>query len=110
MLKPARLCLALAALTALIVQPAVAAPAAETESRQITYNSWSSTSDFAHGIKAGVRPAHGAITFTQPAGTTTYTDPFGDGTARSYEYADWISPVVRPGFGLTELVASWNAT
>lgn len=111
----ARLCaLVLTAATTLTVQPASAlagaAHDAPSSNRLVQYKSWTSTADFAHGTKTGVRPAHGAITFARPAGTLSYTDPFGDGTARNYEYADWISPTVRPGFGLTELVASWNAT
>ena len=28
----------------------------------------------------------------------------------TYEFASWTSPLVAPGFGLTEAVASWNAT
>jgi len=39
-----------------------------------------------------------------------YTDPHAaGGTPVTYEFATWTSPVVAPGFGLTELVASWNA-
>lgn len=45
------------------------------------------------------------------SGTRTYVDPFDtSGTSRTYDVATWTSPVVTPGFGLTELVASWNAT
>ncbi|WP_346054103.1 C39 family peptidase [Amycolatopsis dongchuanensis] len=38
----------------------------------------------------------------RPAGTTS----FG---GRTYEYERWTSPVHRPGFGATQLIASWNA-
>src|SRR5580765_4563716 len=42
--------------------------------------------------------------------TVDYTDPHATaGTPVTYEVATWTSPVVAPGFGLTELVASWNA-
>jgi Peptidase_C39 like family len=110
MSKLARLCiLVLTGVTALTVQPAIPALAAKSAPPLIHYKSWSSTADFAAGTNVGTAPADGAITFAAPAGTTTYTDPFGDQTPRSYEYATWTSPVVTPGFGLTELVASWNA-
>jgi hypothetical protein len=39
-----------------------------------------------------------------------YLDPHGTSTTPvAYDVATWTSPVVHPGFGLTELVASWNA-
>ena len=42
--------------------------------------------------------------------TLDYTDPHAAaGTPVRYEMATWTSPVLVPGFGLTELVASWNA-
>ena len=42
--------------------------------------------------------------------TVDYVDPHGtSSTPVTYDYATWTSPVVSPGFGLTELVASWNA-
>lgn len=43
-------------------------------------------------------------------GTVSYPDPFAPQAAPvTYRVARWVSPVVTPGFGLTELVASWNA-
>jgi hypothetical protein len=42
-------------------------------------------------------------------GTVDYTDPFGQGSARTYETASWTSPEVRPGFVVRELVPSWDA-
>ena len=42
--------------------------------------------------------------------TVDYVDPHGtSSTPVTYELASWTSPVVSPGFGLTELVPSWNA-
>lgn len=102
--------LALAGVTALTAQPAATAATAQPAPRPIQYQSWSSNLDFLRGSNAGTLPFAGAIRLARPTGTTAYTDPFGDGQARDYEYATWTSPVVRPGFGLTELVASWNAT
>ncbi|MEV5964706.1 peptidase C39 family protein [Kribbella sp. NPDC051952] len=78
--------------------------------RQIAYRTWTSTNDFLTGTPAGTTVTDGALTFGTPTGTTSYVDPFGDGTAKSYEQTSWTSPHVSTGFGLTELVASWNAT
>ncbi len=41
-------------------------------------------------------------------GTHRYRDPFGNPTKR-YDYGRWLSPWTTPGFGLTQLVASWAA-
>jgi hypothetical protein len=111
MSKLARLrILVVTALTALSVLSSVPATASKVdEPRLIGYRTWTSDADFATRASAGTAIAGGAISFATSAGTTAYTDPFGDGTARTYEYATWTSPVVTPGFGLTELVSSWNA-
>ncbi|MBA2455728.1 MAG: C39 family peptidase [Nocardioidaceae bacterium] len=61
--------------------------------------------------------AHRHVTFTrldpphQPAidAVRGYADPFGDGTERRYECGTWTSPVLRPGFAVTSVVASWGA-
>jgi hypothetical protein len=78
--------------------------------REIAYRTWTSTTDFLAGQQFGTTVADGALTFGTSTGTTSYVDPFGDGTAKSYDETSWISPHVSTGFGLTELVASWNAT
>jgi hypothetical protein len=78
--------------------------------RQIAYRTWTSTSDFLSGAQAGTTVTDGALTFGTSTGTTSYVDPFGDGTAKTYDQTSWTSPKVSTGFGLTELVASWNAT
>ncbi|TCC64591.1 peptidase C39 family protein [Kribbella pittospori] len=78
--------------------------------RQIAYRTWTSTTDFLAGAQQGTNVTDGALTFGTSTGTTSYVDPFGDGTAKSYDQTSWVSPQVSTGFGLTELVASWNAT
>ena len=78
--------------------------------RQIAYRTWTSTADFLAGAQFGTTVTDGALTFGTSTGTTSYVDPFGDGTAKSYDQTSWVSPPVSSGFGLTELVASWNAT
>ncbi|MEV0283382.1 MULTISPECIES: peptidase C39 family protein [unclassified Kribbella] len=78
--------------------------------RDIAYHTWTSTDDFLAGAHSGTTVADGTLTFGTPDGSTSYVDPFGDGAAKSYDRTTWTSPVVTPGFGLTELIASWNAT
>jgi hypothetical protein len=84
--------------------------AATPQQREITYRTWTSSADFLAGTRSGTTVANGTLRFGSATGTTSYVDPFGDGTAKTYEQASWVSPEVRPGYGLTELVASWNAT
>ncbi|HKS45236.1 MAG TPA: C39 family peptidase [Amycolatopsis sp.] len=44
----------------------------------------------------------GGLRIGRPAGSVSYE-------GRTYEYAQWTSPVWRPGFDATQLIASWNA-
>jgi hypothetical protein len=78
--------------------------------RQVAYRTWTSSADFLAGQQSGTTVADGALRFGTATGSTSYVDPFGDGTAKSYDQTSWVSPQVSTGFGLTELVASWNAT
>jgi hypothetical protein len=74
--------------------PSALESASDTGDRHVSYREWSGR-DVAVGRFSGRRD---------------HVDPFDDtATSRSYDVATWVSPVVRPGFGLTELVASWNA-
>src|SRR5262249_24541712 len=77
--------------------------------RHVGRAAWSG-SGFAAGSAHGVTVSATGIAFASSTGTVDYTDPHAaTPTARTYEFASWVSPVVTPGFGLTELVASWNA-
>jgi hypothetical protein len=101
------------ALSTVIVLTSAAAPtfaAKPAAVPDIAYHAWTTSADFAAGTPQGTTVADDSLTIGAPTGTTSYVDPFGDGTARSYDQASWISPVVQTGFGLTELVGSWNAT
>lgn len=101
------------ALSTVIVLTSAAAPtfaAKPAAVRDIAYHAWTTSADFAAGTPQGTTVADDSLTIGAPTGTTSYVDPFGDGSARSYDQASWISPVVQTGFGLTELVGSWNAT
>ena len=84
--------------------PAEAAPA-----RQISYDQWATAAQFRTGVLAGVRVANGRLRIATPIGTRRYDDPHG-GRTKTYRYGHWTSPWKRPGFGLTELIASWDAT
>ncbi|GAA1639453.1 peptidase C39 family protein [Kribbella alba] len=101
------------ALSTAIVLTGAAAPtfaAKPAAVRDIAYHAWTTSADFAAGTPQGTTVADDSLTIGAPTGTTSYVDPFGDGSARSYDQASWTSPVVQTGFGLTELVGSWNAT
>ncbi|TDU88894.1 peptidase C39-like protein [Kribbella voronezhensis] len=99
-------------ITGLVVLALSATPstAAKSQVREIGFHTWTSSADFLAGTSAGTTVTDGALTIGSATGSTSYVDPFGDGTAKTYEQASWTSPEVRPGFALTELVASWNAT
>ena len=89
-----------AALVAPIVPtaPAAAAPAP----RRIVYAGWSSASDFRAGTLQGVAVNAGGLVVDAPVAVRSYA-------GRRYDVARWVSPWRTPGFGLTELIASWNA-
>jgi hypothetical protein len=81
--------------------------AARVAARQIAYTEWAGDAGFGAGTSAGVRvDAQGGLRLaaaSAPAAQRTY-----EGTR--YDVGRWSSPWASPGFGLTELVASWSAT
>jgi len=80
-----------------------------TPARHIARSTWSGQG-FSAGTPTGVAVSDSGIAFDASTHMIEYTDPHATGgTPRTYEVASWVSPVVPPGFGLTELVASWNA-
>src|SRR4029450_12089004 len=60
--------------------------------REIAYRTWTLTADFLAGAQNGTTVTDGALTFGTSTGTTSYVDPFGDGTAKNYDQTSWISP------------------
>ncbi|MEU0317005.1 C39 family peptidase [Nocardioides sp. NPDC006273] len=99
------------AATTVLVAPTTPVHAAEPETSptDITLTQWDSGDDFAKGRSSHLRPGQsGTLRIGRDAGTTTYTDPFGDGTAKTYEYGTWTSPVVRTGYAIDESVTSWD--
>ncbi|HEV7808361.1 MAG TPA: peptidase C39 family protein [Solirubrobacteraceae bacterium] len=98
----------LAAAAALAPAPASAAKPALVH-RDISMHRWTTGADFAAGSSSGVVTAGGAIAFGTATGSVLYDDQGFGFAARSYDSATWTSGLYGPGFGLTELVASWNA-
>lgn len=88
---------------------AAATDKSEAQGRDITYTRWTSSTDFAAGVAEGAATAGDALTINSPVGTFDYTDPFGDGSTRRYEYARWTSQLLAPGYAATEAIPSWTA-
>ncbi|TXL62242.1 C39 family peptidase [Aeromicrobium terrae] len=69
---------------------------------------WSSTAELSTGYASRLVVADGSMRVGANPKTTTYVDPYGSKTRRTFEYGYWDSPWVDPGFDLTRLVPSWN--
>ena len=89
-------------LAALLAAPAGPAAAATAE-RPIAYSSWDTAGELATGSPQGVRVARDRLRLDAPTMTRTVA-----GT--TYDMGRWTSPWTDPGFALTELVPSWDAT
>ena len=57
---------------------------------------------FRTGASSGLRLKHGALVLKDAPKQRAYH-------GKSYDVGSWTSPAVTPGFGLTQLVASWSA-
>ncbi|MFC6286034.1 peptidase C39 family protein [Nocardioides sp. GCM10027113] len=80
-----------------------AAPTTERAAkRQIARTAWDTGAELRAGTRDGVRVRKGGLRISEASGTRSYN---GD----TYEAGTWTSPWVSPGFGLTELIASWEA-
>jgi hypothetical protein len=90
--------LSLAGMSLLPVGLASAAPA-----REIGYTQWDTGRQLRSGAVAGATVSAGRVVLGEDSGRRRY-----EGT--TYDVGAWTSPWVSPGFGLTELVASWSAT
>lgn len=104
---PIRTLLAVSATLSVAIMPAPASAAHSTSHRAISYHEWTTGAEFARGSFAGAVPVAGSVTFGTAAGRIRYGDAHH--ATRTYQYDTWTSPVFKPGFGLTELVSSWNA-
>jgi len=110
-LRTAIVASAAASLPGVVTGPALAADkkADTSTSHDILFRRWTTDADYATGTAAGVTASGGALTFTSPAGQTSYTDPY-TGVTKSYDFATWTSAPVAPGFTAQEIIASWTAT
>lgn len=90
------------------VPMASAEPASGKGAEDIDYQQWDTSAEFARGEPAGVAATAHGLRISHPVGTLERTEP-ELGTTRTYEYGQWTSPEYQPGFGVSELVASWNA-
>ncbi|MGH3096623.1 MAG: C39 family peptidase [Streptosporangiales bacterium] len=101
-----------AAATTALVLPGAAAAAPSQQSvpdRHVSYHQWKGTRGLQHGETDGTRVLGNRLRLGKHAEPFSYTDPFGDAGARTYDSGTWTSPVHQLGFGATEAVASWNA-
>ena len=85
--------------------PAAAPAAADARvaPRGIVHTWHDSQRQLRRGWHRGTKARHGALVIARPRGRRTRG-------GRRYAVATWHSPWGRPGFGLTELIASWNAS
>ena len=95
----AALCVATAPL--LPVLPTGLASAAST--RAVAYTQWDTGRQLKSGTAAGAVVRSGRLVLAEDVGRRRY-----QGTP--YDVGTWTSPWTSPGFGLTELVASWDAS
>ncbi|MGI8676401.1 MAG: C39 family peptidase [Nocardioidaceae bacterium] len=87
-----------------------AAAATAGNAGRIALHRWSTNRAWRSGLRQGVAATGGEIRIHRPVATRGYRDPFGDGKRRQYDLGRWTSRHVTPGFGVRELIASWNAT
>jgi hypothetical protein len=92
--------LTIAIITTVTALPAQAQPK-PTAGEAIDYHEWSGQAMLA-GRPDGVLPGPGGLAITRPIGSIPYA-------GKTYDYAQWTSPVYRQGFDATQLIASWNA-
>lgn len=109
--------LAVLASSAALVLPmgvATATPQAAPQTEEpsgIQVDRWDHIREFRQGELDGLKPGRGQSLTIHPRSqeTQSYTDPFGDGTAKTYDTGTWTSPVVELDFEGDEAIASWNA-
>jgi hypothetical protein len=105
--------IAAAGLSVALLAPLPATGASSTSSsaaraaavpRSIAYTQWDSGAELRTGTRTGTMVTKGRLAVTQAAtGRRTYA-------GKSYQVGRWLSPWTTTKFGLTELIASWEAT
>ncbi|MCD4526502.1 peptidase C39 family protein [Nocardioides sp. cx-173] len=78
--------------------------AVAAEPRAIAYTQWDSGAELRTGARTGTMVLKGRLAVTKAAtARRTYA-------GKSYQVGRWLSPWTTTKFGLTELIASWEAT
>jgi hypothetical protein len=98
-----------AALVGVLAGLTVALPA-EAATPRAQVSRWSHDSQFNAGSRSHVAASSGTLRLAGTLPTTTWDDPYTAGGAAKYEYGQWTSPWVKPGFGMTTLVPSWSVS
>ena len=80
----------------------IAAPAADASDRQVAFTRWDGGPALRTGTRTGLRLRHGSLVLQDASKQRAYR-----GT--TYDVGSWTSAPVAPGFGFTQLVASWSA-
>ncbi|WP_426246043.1 C39 family peptidase [Nocardioides sp. LHG3406-4] len=100
---PRALVLAALVVPALTQPSPTVAAASRGEERQIAHTSWTTGGQLRSGDRVGVKIAKGSLKLRKPAAQRTYL-------GKKYESGSWTSAWAEPGFALTELIPSWQAT
>ena len=79
------------------------APDRRAPARQIDHTAWSTGADLRTGTATGLRVRKGRLELVDPVQQRSYA-------RQRYDVGRWLSEWVEPGFGFTQLVASWAAT
>lgn len=93
--------LTLAAALLVPVGPAASAEPGARAASRIQHVSWSTGGQWRRGTLSGLRVRSGSLVLAQPRRATL--------AGRAYDAGAWTSPWVAPGFGVTELIPSWEA-
>jgi len=99
----------LAALAGLFASVATALPA-DAATPRAHLARWSHDAQFNAGARNHVAASGGALRLAGTLPTTTWDDPYSSGGSVTYEYGQWTSPWVSPGFGMNTIVPSWSLT
>jgi Peptidase_C39 like family len=79
------------------------------QARHVAFDRWRGPA-LHEGRFAGARVRHSAVVVGPGAIRTGYNDPFDQAGTRAYDRGSWTTPWVTARFGLTELIASYDAT
>jgi hypothetical protein len=81
----------------------VVAPPSSAADRLVSFSRWEGGPAFRAGTRTGLRLQHGVLVLKDASARRAY-----HGT--SYDVGSWTSAPVAPGFGFSQLVASWSAS